>query len=149
MAKVGRPSSYRPDYAIQAAKLCALGATDIELADFFKVNVATINRWKAQFAEFCASIKTAKCEADDRVERSLYARAVGYEHPETDIRVIEGQIVMTEMRKHYPPDSVAAMFWLKNRRNKEWRDIKAIELSGPEGGPQQHNHTIGFVKPKE
>lgn len=31
----GRPSSYKPEYAAQAEKLCKLGATDIEVADFF------------------------------------------------------------------------------------------------------------------
>jgi len=31
----GRPSSYRPEFVTQAEKLCRLGATDAELADFF------------------------------------------------------------------------------------------------------------------
>lgn len=31
----GRPSSYQPEYAEQARKLCLLGATDQEIADFF------------------------------------------------------------------------------------------------------------------
>jgi hypothetical protein len=31
----GRPTAYKPAYAKQAEKLCALGATDKEIADFF------------------------------------------------------------------------------------------------------------------
>lgn len=31
----GRPSSYKPEYAGQAAKLCALGATEQEVSEFF------------------------------------------------------------------------------------------------------------------
>ena len=27
-----------------------------------------------------------------------------------------------EVDKHYPPDSTAAIFWLKNRQPKVWRD---------------------------
>jgi hypothetical protein len=52
------------------------------------VNVATLNRWKAEFPEFCMSIKSGKTEADERVERSLFARATGYEHDEVDIWVV-------------------------------------------------------------
>ncbi|MGL4287151.1 MAG: hypothetical protein ACRCVA_12445, partial [Phreatobacter sp.] len=39
---LGRPPKYQPDFARQAAKLCALGATDEDLAEFFAVNVRTI-----------------------------------------------------------------------------------------------------------
>lgn len=35
--KKGRPSGYKPEYAEQARKLCLLGATDQEIADFFEV----------------------------------------------------------------------------------------------------------------
>lgn len=36
MAKPGRPSSYSDTYPKQAEKLCRLGATDQEIADFFE-----------------------------------------------------------------------------------------------------------------
>jgi hypothetical protein len=126
----GRPTKYKPEYATQAKKLCALGATDAELADFFEVCVATINLWKIQHEEFSESLRIPKEIANDRVEKSLYQRAVGYEHDEVDIKVIEGQVVQTPIRKHYAPDTTAAKFWLINRRRKDWaerieQDIKA------------------------
>lgn len=126
----GRPSSFKPEYVEQAAKLCNLGATDFELADFFGVNVATIHRWKAQFPEFCDSIKTAKAAADERVERSLYARASGYSHVDTDIRVVGKEVVKTAIVKHYPPDTAACIFWLKNRRSNQWRDKTETTITG-------------------
>lgn len=129
-AKGGRPSKYRPEFAKQAEKLCALGATDMELADFFEVEVRTIYRWKAEFPEFCQSLKVAKEAADERVERSLFARANGYEHDEVDIRVVGGEIVETPIRKYYPPDTTAAIFWLKNRRPGAWRDKQDHVHSG-------------------
>lgn len=128
--KTGRPSKYKPEFAAQAKKLCVLGATDIEIADFFEVDVRTIYRWKAEFDEFCQSLKIAKTEADERVERSLYARANGYEHNEVDIRVVNGLIVQTPIRKYYPPDTTAAIFWLKNRKPDEWRDKQEVQHSG-------------------
>ena len=32
---IGRPTKYKPEYSAQAQKLCLLGATDAEMADFF------------------------------------------------------------------------------------------------------------------
>lgn len=34
---MARPSKYRPEFVEQAEKLCKLGATDLEVADFFEV----------------------------------------------------------------------------------------------------------------
>lgn len=134
---MARPSDFDAEYIEQARKLCKLGATDQEIADFFEVSVRTIYRWKASHDEFCQALKAGKDEADDRVERSLFARANGYEHEEVDIRVIGQEIVQTPIRKFYPPDTTAAIFWLKNRRPGEWRDKRENELTGPGGGPVQ------------
>jgi transposase-like protein len=130
MATVGRPSKYKPEFAEQAAKLYALGATDAQLADFFGVAVSTIGLWKVQHTEFSDAGKVPKAQADERVEQSLYRRAMGYEHDEVDIRVIDGAVVQTPIRKFYPPDSTAMIFWLKNRKPAEWRDKVETEHSG-------------------
>lgn len=120
---VGRPSKYDPAKTPeQAYKLCLLGATDKELADFFGVSEQTLNNWKAQHPAFLESLNRGKIDADARVAQSLYHRALGYEHPDTDIRVVNGEVVMTPTVKRYPPDTVAAIFWLKNRQRGKWRD---------------------------
>jgi hypothetical protein len=146
---MGRPSKFKPEYVEQARKLCKLGATDRELAAFFEVTEKTLNNWKLESDEFLQALKSGKDEADDRVERSLFARAVGYEHDDVDIRVIEGQIVATPITKHYPPDTTAAIFWLKNRRKDEWRDKVTNEHTGADGKPLQHDltMTVVFKKP--
>lgn len=131
----GRPSKYRPEFAQQAKKLCELGATDAQLADFFEVSVSTINLWKINYPEFSESISVPKEIADARVEQSLYRRAMGYEHDEMDIRVVNGEIVETPIRKYYPPDATSMIFWLKNRKPADWRETKAVELTGAGGGP--------------
>lgn len=127
---MGRPSKFQEEFIPQAEKLCKLGATDMEVADFFEVDVRTLYRWKAENAAFCQSLKVGKEVADERVERSLYARANGYEHDEVDIRVVAGEIVQTPIRKYYPPDTTACIFWLKNRKTAEWRDKVEQEHSG-------------------
>jgi hypothetical protein len=127
---MGRPSKFKEEFIPQAEKLCKLGATDMEIADFFGVEVRTLYRWKAENEQFCQALKAGKDVADERVERSLFARANGYEHDETDIRVVGGEIVQTPIRKFYPPDTTACIFWLKNRRPAEWRDKVEQEHSG-------------------
>lgn len=118
----GRPSAYRKEFAQQAKKITLLGATDMDLADFFCVALSTINLWKLKHPEFSESLKVGKDSADERVISSLYHRAIGYSHPEVDIRAVDGVIVKTPLTKHYPPDTTAAIFWLKNRRKDEFRD---------------------------
>lgn len=127
---MARPSKYKPEFVQQAEKLCRLGATDVEIADFFKVDVRTLYRWKGENEEFCQALKAGKDVSDERVERSLFSRAIGYEHDEVDIRVVGGEIIQTPIRKFYPPDTTAAIFWLKNRRPDEWRDKTEHQHSG-------------------
>lgn len=118
----GAPTKYDPKYNSQVVKLCKLGATDKEIADFFEVSEDTIHEWKKVHPKFSESIKEGKVYADANVADKLYHRATGYDHPEVDIKVIDGEIVKTPLTKHYPPDTAAAIFWLKNRRKKQWRD---------------------------
>lgn len=126
----GRPSSYKKEFVAQAAKLAALGATDADMANFFEVALSTFSLWKVKHQEFSEALKGAKEVADVRVETALYNRAMGYSHEDTDVRVVDGAVVMTPMIKHYPPDTTAAIFWLKNRKPEEWRDKRDIEHSG-------------------
>lgn len=129
--KTGRPSSYRPEYVEQAAKLCLLGATDKQMADFFEVSEVTFNAWKKEHPDFLKSLKENKEIADAQVASSLFNRALGYSHNEDDIRAVNGEIVITPTIKHYPPDTTACIFWLKNRQPKLWRE-KQPEVSETE-----------------
>lgn len=127
--KEGRPSKYKPEYSAQAYKLCLLGATDKDLAKFFEVEESTLNNWKKDHPEFLESIKEGKDQADAVVAQSLFHRATGYSHKDVDIRMYKGKIVTTPLTKHYPPDSTAAIFWLKNRQPEKWRDKQEIKHS--------------------
>jgi hypothetical protein len=45
--------------------------------------------------------------------------------------------VETPLEKYYPPDTTAAIFWLKNRQKDKWRDKVDHELTGKDGGAIQ------------
>lgn len=128
-SKGGRPSKYKPEFNDLGYKYCLLGATDKELAEFFEVSESTLNLWKTEVPEFSESLKRGKAEADAVVASKLFHRATGYSHPDVDIKMYEGQIIITPLTKHYPPDSTAAIFWLKNRQPKQWRDKQEVEHS--------------------
>lgn len=144
----GRPTDYKPKFCREAAKLCELGATDVELADFFEVDVRTIYRWQAANKEFSQSLRTGKDAADNRVERSLYHKAVGYKHDAVKIFMPSGaeKPVYAPYVEHVPPDTTAGIFWLKNRRRNDWRD--RIEHSSDPDAPliPVLNLTIGKVE---
>jgi len=128
----GRPTDYREDYPEKAYKLCLLGATDKQLADFFEVSEQTINAWKKAHPAFFESLKRGKDEADANVANSLYRRALGYSHDAVKIvanaNTKEEHIV--PYTEHYPPDTTACIFWLKNRQKSNWRDKTEQEHSG-------------------
>lgn len=98
----GRPSMYNPSMNDQVIKLCRLGATDKEIADFFNTTETTINNWKLKEPEFLESLKEGKIQSDLKVASSLYGKAIN-------------------------GDVTAIIYWLKNRRSKDWRDRKEIE----------------------
>lgn len=127
---MARPTKYKPESARIAQKMTRLGATDVEVADALEIDIRTLYRWSATNKEFCHALKVGKEEADDRVESSLYTRATGYSHEETHVSNFQGQITLTPLVKHYPPDATSMIFWLKNRRPDKWRDKQDLEHTG-------------------
>lgn len=157
MSEVGRPTLYKPEYVEQAFRLCLLGATDKEMADFWGVDESTVNNWKVTYPEFLESIKAGKIDADSKVAGSLYKRATGYEYRETtfekigagesttevgedSIETIEQDIYKKKVVvKELPADVAAINIWLKNRRSKVgeggqvWKDKVETGFTDGEG----------------
>jgi hypothetical protein len=96
------------------------------------VSEATINNWRLKHEDFARALKAAKAPADDRVERSLYARANGYEYDAVKIFCNkDGVVTQVKYRQHVPPDTTACIFWLKNRRPDQWRDRHEVDHKVP------------------
>lgn len=148
---MARPSKFKPEFVEQATKLTKLGATDREVADFFGVEERTLYRWKNDYPELCQALKIGKEAADARVEQSLYRKALGYSHDAVKIAInASGEVTQVPYVEHFPPDTTAAIFWLKNRKPEEWRDVKAQEISGPNGGAVSFNEIrLVGVRPSE
>ena len=147
--KGGRPKEKVEDKVdfLQVRKLAGHGLTDIEIGSVLGLSESTINRYKTD-PEFLEALKRGKAQADDRVIASLYKRAIGFKYLEKTIQGIMGpggtklsgmQIIKT-VTKQVVPDTTACIFWLKNRRPQDWRDVK-------EGaGVPEESHKPGEVE---
>jgi hypothetical protein len=132
--KIGRPSSYKPEYAEQSRKLALLGLTDAQVSIFFDVSESTLNLWKLRHKEFSEAYKRGKVQADAEVAHSLFNRARGCTVKEQVITSYKGKVTITEIEKHYPPDVKACRHWLTNRAPRLWRDKVIVE----------NNHSLDF-----
>lgn len=130
----------------QAAHLVRLGATDRELAEFFQVAASTFALWKVKFPDLSETLKEIKEASDNRVERSLYTRAIGYSFDSEKITVHKAEVIVKDGKayrapaeivrvkvvEHVPPDVTAQIFWLKNRKRAEW--TQTGNPDDPQGG---------------
>lgn len=137
--KGGRPTKFNAGYVRQAELLARKGCTDPEVAAFFDVALSTVSLWKLKHPEFSDALKLGKAEADERVERALFERATGYQHPDVHVSNFQGEVTITPLMKHYPPDATAMIFWLKNRRPDLWRDKPE---GGDDDGPPPESVTV-------
>jgi hypothetical protein len=112
----GRKTKYGKEFAAIAKAMCKLGATDYDLAQEFKVATSTIWRWCSKYLEFCSAIKVEKASYDDRVERGLAQRPLGYSYHAEKPFQYQGEVMKGQYVEHVPPDVSAAKFWLLNRR---------------------------------
>lgn len=125
-------SKYDESYPELGRKLCLLGCTDAELAQFFDVCEATINNWKAEYPKFLESIREGKLIADMNVVEALYKgtqdRTV-IEQQAFKVRVgqYEETVEVVEVEKVIPADFRNQQFWLKNRQSKRWADKQEID----------------------
>jgi len=130
--KGGRPTKWDPKLKPTIKMLYRKGCSDKEVAKALMIDPQTLYNWKKRCPKFFESLNDWKLKADADVERSLYERAKGYSHPEDKIFCDSktGETTVVPTVKHYPPDSTAIIYWLKNRQPKRWRDKQEIEHSG-------------------
>ena len=85
------------------------GLIEEQIAANLGISTATLYKYKLEHEEFLNAIKKGKEVVDFEVEGALYRKA------------LEG-------------DTTAQIFWLKNRKPKEWRDKVHTELTTGEEG---------------
>lgn len=99
------------------------GLTDEQIAYNMGINKATLYRWKDRYCDICNALKRGKEVVDRQVENALLKRALGYEYEEVKEKYAGDTLTeKTVTKKQVAPDVTAQIYWLKNRRAKDWRD---------------------------
>jgi hypothetical protein len=128
---LGRPTLYRSEFAERAFRLCLLGYTNEELARSFGTDLINLEQWIREVPDFAWAIYDGRDNADSKVINALYEAALGFEHPEDDIRTVAlggnagSEIVITKTTKKYPPNFSAAAMWLHNRQGRRWKAVSS------------------------
>lgn len=97
-------------------RLYKMGMDDEQVAEALGVTSRTIYYWREKYPELFHALKDWKLEADKKVEKSLYNKALGF------------KIVVGGKEIYIPPSDTSMIFWLKNRQPKKWRDQKHLEV---------------------
>lgn len=125
----GRPPKYNSKFHIPWARnLARQGLTIEEIAAELEIGKTTIYRWMDNDDEFRNAINEGRSYSDSMVEDALYRRALGGTYTEQRAEAIPGKSgkpniqKQVTIKKEVPPDTAAAIFWLKNRQPDKWRD---------------------------
>jgi hypothetical protein len=133
--KMGRPTKFNGRKQRKILELAEQGKTDLEISELMGICPATLNNWKLRYPDFLESLKDCKLNADAIVEASLFKRAIGHTYIKKMAGLSFGRVIERySLETYVPPDTTAAIFWLKNRKPKEWRDAHTIETPPP-GAP--------------
>lgn len=111
------------------------GLTNEQIAKNMGINPDTLYKWKKKYDEFNEVLKKGKEVVDLEVENALLKRAMGYTIQIKEQKLDKDGCVHDLVKDlHVPPDTTAQIFWLKNRKPKEWRDKVNIENEVSENG---------------
>ena len=110
--KSGTKPKYNPLYHPQIVYWMAnAGLTDEQIAKEFKIVRKTLHNWRRRYPDFDVAMARGNEGPDDRVEKSLFQRAVGYSYPEDHIMQYQGKSVVVHTIKHIAPDVIAQIFY--------------------------------------
>lgn len=114
------------------------GLTDEQIAKNIGITATTLYAWQSRFPKISESLKRGKAPVDFEVENALLKRALGFNYEETTTEVVN--LPDGTQRKHIKkvtkmvvPDTVAAIFWLKNRKPDRWKDKREQVVSTKDG----------------
>lgn len=147
------------EFLLEIEGLARDGWDDKQIADKYHLEPTYFSRLKDQYPQLSQALKKGRKPLNIIVENSLYKRAIGLkvkttvrkwlQNPDgstTDIEVIQ------ETETELPPDTGAAMAWLKQRKPEQWnkQPIK-IDHTSSDGSmtPAVNISPIEWVKTKD
>lgn len=113
----GRPTKMEDRMIEQVFEMALLGLTDIQMAKVLGIAESTFYDYKLKMEGFSEALTRGKEEADGKVAKALYKRALGLTITE-DALTRDGEVV--QLKKELPPDTAAMKHWLGNRQRALW-----------------------------
>lgn len=127
MAKGKYEEWLTPDGLIKLQGWARDGLTDEQIAHNVGITAKTLYEWKNKYSELSEALKSGKEVIDRQVENALLKNALGFHYKEESL-TNKGEVV--EIERYEKPNTTAQIFWLKNRKSKQWRDKQDVEHSG-------------------
>lgn len=124
-----------PDGLLRIEGWARDGLSLAQIAHNVGVADSTFRRWKEENEALSAAIKRGNAPVDLEVENAMLKSALG--HKETvrkaikvktekqkvgEGKIVEEHIEYVDEEVYIPPQVVAQIFWLKNRRPDKWKD---------------------------
>lgn len=126
-----------------------LGVTHEHAAEALGISIPTFYAWVKKYPQFSKAVKDGEIDADAIVASAMFSAATGNRRTvEVVTKLKDGpdqeRVEISEITIEDPLNVSAQIFWLKNRRKDLWRDLRANELSGPDGRAIeiQQNHVL-------
>lgn len=98
------------------------GLSDKQIAHNMGISYSTFRLWRDKYPEMKSALKMSKAVVDLMVENALFKKAMGYETEEVVQEINGDKKFIKKTKRQVPPDTIACIFWLKNRRPDKWRD---------------------------
>lgn len=118
----GRPTTYDPSYCEDAVTFLADGYSLAAFAGHIGVSRSTIYKWVDEHDAFSDAVKSGQAKA-----------------------VLWWETANRNLALTNEGNATSVIFGLKNRAPEEWRDVKATELTGANGGPLETLTAIEIV----
>ncbi len=125
---------------------CRDGLTEEQIANKLGISRATLEIYKKEHQDFLDTLKRGKEVIDIEVENALLKKVTGYNaeikktfkvkevyYDNEGHRCEKEHLESAIDEVHIPADTTAQIFWLKNRKPKEWRDKQEVQHSGSVG----------------
>lgn len=103
------------------------GLTDEQIAHNMGIKRQTLYEWMKRFPDISDALKKGKEVVDRQVENALLKSALGFYYEEETV-TNKGDVVT--VKKYEKPNTTAIIFWLKNRKPKQWRDKQELQHDG-------------------
>lgn len=139
----GRPLLYNKAYHCKLVyRLALLNLSNPEMCIPLDISLNVFNDWIRYHEEFKKALLAGREQADAKVARALFRRAVGWGTLEEEVvsRKIKDnngnerlETKTIPKRKRYPPDVAAIALWLRNRHPDKWHitDTLAAQVRIP------------------